>query len=169
MAWHIISYKSWFFFQLSVYFCWAIEELNSIIWLKPATIVCLSRTRTLISFNPVIVISVSSSLIDRRFELLWGPSWPWSYGSWIYNYLCNRCLSPLMWVQILYRVRCTTLCDKVCQWLAACQWFSPASSTNKTDRYDITEILLKVALNPIKQNQTYCCVGDIIVFFISKK
>jgi len=32
--------------------------------------------------------------------------------------------------------------------------FSPGtqiSSTNKTDRYDITEILLKVALNTIKQ------------------
>jgi len=22
-------------------------------------------------------------------------SWLWSYGSWIYNYLCNPCLSPL--------------------------------------------------------------------------
>jgi hypothetical protein len=34
-------------------------------------------------------------------------------------------------------------------------WFSPAtlvSSTNKTDRQDITEILLKVALNAIKKN-----------------
>ena len=34
------------------------------------------------------------------------------------------------------------------------QWFSagtPVSSTNKTDRHDITEILLKVALNTIKQ------------------
>ena len=33
-------------------------------------------------------------------------------------------------------------------------WFSPGrpvSSTNKTDRHDITEILLKVALNTIKQ------------------
>jgi hypothetical protein len=41
----------------------------------------------------------------------------------------------------------TTLCDKVCQWLATGQWFSPGtpvSSTNKTDRHDITEILLKV-------------------------
>ena len=36
------------------------------------------------------------------------------------------------------------LCDKVCQWRAT-------SSTNKTDRHDITEILLKVALNTIKQ------------------
>jgi hypothetical protein len=30
-------------------------------------------------------------------------------------------------------------------------WFSPVSSTNKTERHDITEILLKVALNTIKQ------------------
>jgi hypothetical protein len=46
----------------------------------------------------------------------------------------------------------TTLCDKVCQCLATCQWFSPStpvSSTNKTDRYDITEVLLTVTLNII--------------------
>ena len=44
------------------------------------------------------------------------------------------------------------LCDKVSQWLAAGRWFSPgtpASSTNKTDCHDITEILLKVVLNTI--------------------
>jgi hypothetical protein len=44
-------------------------------------------------------------------------SWSWSYGSWIYNYLCNQCLSPLMlWVWISIRARCITFCDKVCQW-----------------------------------------------------
>ena len=51
--------------------------------------------------------------------------------------------------------RCTILCDKVCQWFTICRWFSPGtpvSSTNKTDRQiDITEILLKVALNNINQ------------------
>jgi hypothetical protein len=39
----------------------------------------------------------------------------------------------------------TTLCDKVCQWLATDQWFSkgtPVFSTNKTDRY-IVEIGVK--------------------------
>jgi hypothetical protein len=41
----------------------------------------------------------------------------------------------------------TTLCDTVCQWLATGRWFSPVSSTN------ITEILLKVALNTINQKQ----------------
>ena len=48
----------------------------------------------------------------------------------------------------------TTLCDNVCQWLAAGQWFSlgtPFSSTNKTDGHDMTEILLKVALNITNQ------------------
>ena len=46
----------------------------------------------------------------------------------------------------------TTLCDKVCQWLVASQWFSldnPVSSTTKTHHHDITEILMKVVLNTI--------------------
>jgi hypothetical protein len=41
-----------------------------------------------------------------------------SYGSWIYNYLCSQCPSPLkLWFWIPLIARCTTLCDKVCQWL----------------------------------------------------
>ena len=53
----------------------------------------------------------------------------------------------------------TILCDKVCQWLGTGQWFSlgiPVSSTNKTDRHNMTEILLKVALNTINQEQNTC-------------
>ena len=78
---------------------------------------------------------------------------------WIYNYLCNQCLSPLMlWVRISIGARWATLCDKVCQWLVTGRWFSPGlpvSFTNKTDHHDIlTEILLKVALNTIKQTKT---------------
>ena len=87
---------------------------------------------------------------------MWGPSWPWSYGSWIYNYLC---LSPLMlWARISIRTRCTILCDTICRWLAATRWFSPdpqVSSTNKTDRHDITEILVKVALSTTKQTNKH--------------
>ena len=69
-------------------------------------------------------------------------------------YLCIQCLSPLkMWVWILLMARCT-LCDKVCQWLATGRWFSPwyySSSTKKTYHHDIAKILLKVALNIIRQ------------------
>jgi hypothetical protein len=75
---------------------------------------------------------------------------------WIYNYLCNQCLSPLMlWVRISIRARCTTLCDKICQWLATDRWFfpgPPVSTTTKTG-HDITVILLKVALNTIEQTE----------------
>jgi len=36
-------------------------------------------------------------LIDE--EITERPSWSWSYGSWIYYYLCNQCQSPLtLWV-----------------------------------------------------------------------
>ena len=27
-----------------------------------------------------------------KLHSLKGTPWPWSYGSWIYNYLCNQCL-----------------------------------------------------------------------------
>ena len=93
-------------------------------------------------------------MYDLLITLL-GPLWSWSYDSWIYNYLCNQWLSPLMlWVRILIRARCTTLYDQVCQWLSTSRRFSPGppvSSTNKTDHHYITDILLKVALNIIKQ------------------
>jgi hypothetical protein len=69
-----------------------------------------------------------------------------------------QCLSPLtLWVRTPLRrgVLDTTLCDKVRQLLGTGQWFSlytPVSSTNKSDHHDITEILLKVALNTINHN-----------------
>jgi hypothetical protein len=44
----------------------------------------------------------------------------------------------------------TTLCDKVYQWFTP---GTPVSSPYKTDRHDITEILLKVALNTINQTK----------------
>jgi hypothetical protein len=51
----------------------------------------------------------------------------------------------MLWSYHTHRV------DRACQWLAAGQWFSPAtpaSSNSNTDSHDITEILLKVALKP---------------------
>jgi len=41
-------------------------------------------------------------------EVCMGPSWSWSYGSWIYNYLCHHCPSPLkLWVRTPFMARCT--------------------------------------------------------------
>ena len=72
----------------------------------------------------------------------------------IQHYFMARCTryNIISWRGVLD----TTLCDKVCQLLAAGQWFSlgtSVSSTNKTDRQDISEILLKVALNTINQTK----------------
>ena len=51
----------------------------------------------------------------------------------------------------------TAASDKVYQLLVHGRWFSPgtpASSTTKTGRHDIAEILLKVTLNPQKIYQS---------------
>ena len=63
------------------------------------------------------------------------------------------------------------ICDKGCQRLATGRWFfpgTPVSSTNKTDRHDITEILLKVALNTINQpaNHHLLLCLPILFYFI---
>ena len=62
-------------------------------------------------------------------------------------------------INFIYRrgVLDTTLCNRVCLWLTVGRWFSlntPVSCTNKTDHHDITEILLKVALNTINPKPT---------------
>jgi len=48
-----------------------------------------------------------SAVLNLEFLLyLLGSSW--SYSSWIYNYLCNQCLSTLkLWVPISFTARCT--------------------------------------------------------------
>ena len=63
--------------------------------------------------------------------------------------------------------RCTRLAaasDKVYQLLAHGQWFSPASSTTKTGRHDIAEILLKVAL---KQQKSIQSTGGVMVSMVA--
>ena len=59
-----------------------------------------------------------------------GQSWSWSHGSLIYNYLWNQYVSDLRQVGCFFPD-------------------TPVSPTNKTDRHDVTEILLEVALNTI--------------------
>ena len=64
-----------------------------------------------------------------------------------------------VWFQLKRGVLDTTLCDKVCQWHAAGQWFSPGTqiSSNKTDCHHITEILLKVTLSIITLTSISIC------------
>jgi hypothetical protein len=56
-----------------------------------------------------------------------------------------------------FRARLTAACDEAYQLLVHVWWFSlgtPASSTTKTVRHDIAEILLKMALNTRNHHQS---------------
>ena len=60
-------------------------------------------------------------------------------------------------------LKCVHVYLIVCQLLATGRCFSPGTlvySTNKTDRYNIPEILLKVTLNTIKPKPLYYCKSN---------
>ena len=62
------------------------------------------RTRII----PDLCAVISACTCENYISLKREPSWSWSYGSWIYNYLCNQCLSPLkLWVRIPLMARRT--------------------------------------------------------------
>jgi hypothetical protein len=95
-------------------------------------------------------------------EMIWIRRQIWSY-CWIDNYLCNQCLSPLtLWVQIPLRRRVldTTLCDKVCQSLAAGRWFSPGTpvtSINKTKNLLLSQYIFSLSpLNKVRNLHVTC-------------
>ena len=101
--------------------------------------------------NPNPYLSRSPTVVEIR---MWGDrrghdrmvfGFTTTYAISAYHHWC------VLWVRISIRARCTTLCDKACQWLATDRWFSPGPPPIKTDRHDITEILLNVALNTINQ------------------
>jgi hypothetical protein len=129
---------------------WKVSDTGSAHWVSSLFFKIIS---VLISFTGPKIVLLIFCLVNKSI-LIRG-----SHGRdrmvVFYNYLWNLCLSSLMLrVRISIRARCTTLCDKVCQWLVRARWFSSGplvSSTNKTDCHNITELLLEVALNTIKQ------------------
>jgi hypothetical protein len=128
-----------------------INIIESFSWLRFNTFISKKISGL---YNATKTLAFASYFCKMRVKIMyWYPD-----GELIFSEETSHlCLSPLMLrVWILIRVRCTTLWDEVCQWLVTGWWFSPGppvSSTNKTDRHDITVILLKVALNTIKPNQ----------------
>ena len=108
-----------------------------------------------INFNCEAKIMFGSSNLTFSIRDILRPSWSWLYGSWIYNCLCNEYLSTLtLWVRIPFMTRCTRY--NIMWWSVSvtypgrCFFLGTlVSSNNKTDRHDITEIFLKVALNTI--------------------
>jgi hypothetical protein len=112
-------------FQLYLSNC--IKHKFKHIYIKLPSIIWTHQTCLTICFDPEYISKISRCIFNTTFYLLASkrPSWPWSYGNWIYNCLCNQYLSPLiLWGRISIRARCLTLCDKVCQLLPTVQWYS---------------------------------------------
>jgi hypothetical protein len=88
--------------------------------------------------NECIPLLLTCSYWDVSWLFAKGPSCSWWNGSCEFERRLWRILPD------------TTLCDKVCQWLATGRWFSQGtsvSSTNKSDCHNIAEILLKTIGN----------------------
>ena len=75
-------------------------------------------------------------------------------------------------VRIPLMARCTTLCDKVCQWLTTGWWFSPGtlvSSNNKTD-HDINDWnIIKSGVKHHIANQPIHLTSNVITYPIYKE
>ncbi len=103
-------------------------------------VACLVIFVVICSISWIMHCSVIQNII--KIHLLCLSWWNTNEILWIWRKE-HRDFESLSWQGALD----STLCDKACQWLATGWWFSPVSSTNKTDRHNITEVLLKVALH----------------------
>ena len=102
-----------------------------------------------------ILLHVSEILVARVLSIFFGAR----LAQWVrsLDLTTHTSLSPIRRgfapSFVNYKKGCTRLAaasDKVYQLLAQGRWFSPgtpASSTTKTGRHDVAEIVLKVALN----------------------
>ena len=105
------------------------------------------------------LVQSSHSLHIIRYQ---GSSWSWSYASWIYNYLMQSVPITTKFVISntahgeLYSIQHVIKLVRVLRQLVSCRY--TGSTTNKTDHHDITDILLKLALNTTNQtkNKIWC-------------
>ena len=112
--------------------------------------------------------------VSHIYRIKSGPSWPWLHSSWIYNYLCNQCLSPLkLWLRTLFMASVT--CDRsvVFSWYSGFlhQWnWSPRYRWNIVEsgvKYHRPNRIKYATLNPqvIIKTLTVKNSIDLLVFF----
>jgi len=109
--------------------------------------VCASFLKVITKNN---LVNIKYMLFIYNSKEFWGLSWLWSYGNLYlpiqsYHHLRCECESRSGEVYLIQHYVIKFACD-----LWQGMLFSPGTlvtSTNKTDRHNITEILLKVGLN----------------------
>jgi hypothetical protein len=124
-----------------VHFAWAGLELTTLVVISPD---CTGSWKS--NYHTIMTMTAPHMVI-KQMRSLWQPeffSCNCTFLDWWLVCLCNQGVSPLtLWVRVLLMrsVLYATLCDKVCQWLAAGWWFSPP--INWLPRYNYKNILSK--------------------------
>ena len=109
----------------------------------------VSGTSWLLHSSTIFFVFISITQLVFNIHW-WGPSWAWSYGSWIYNYLYNHFpITTKIVSSNLVHCEVYSIQHYVIEFVSNFQQGTPVSSTNKTDHHYIAEIFLKVALNSI--------------------
>jgi hypothetical protein len=133
LDWHLFLLSVYFYFQfistfslflLSIYFCfqfWNIVPLEHLLVRLEIDDPPVCRRIMKLLFSNKLKVEINFYCL-LRLKSIQQSDWT-AVKTWQLQFNCGRC---------------TILCDKVCQWLAAVWWFSlgtPVSSTNKTDCY----------------------------------
>jgi hypothetical protein len=137
------------FSPVRVHFTWAGLALTTLVVIGTDCIGSYKSNWHMITTAPVMVSMLDSSAIDVDQTKVYRTCICCFLGKQTAHRSKSHMPTHRLLLQWARSVLDTTLCDKVCQWLAAGRWFSPVFSTNKTYRHDITKILLKVVLNTI--------------------
>jgi hypothetical protein len=141
-------------------------------WVQAPGVLTLSRVATNTSFT---VLGLTHLELEPTIYHTWGdnlwfdPPGAWTHdlphtrrqSRWVKPKIVSSCVVNLGFkLQVGQTKDCLLVCGKSWvqapggsnQWLATGRWVSLVSSNNKTDRHDITAILLKVALKTHNPN-----------------
>jgi hypothetical protein len=92
--------------------------------------------------------------------------WSWSYGSWIYNYLCNQCPSPLT---LLVGIPLMTLCTRHYIITSLSVTWGIVYSTLHYHKFvsDLGHCVLDTTLSQVCQWLGVMCTGHYIITSLS--
>jgi hypothetical protein len=104
----VFSSVSWYYFIL-IYTILVVNLSGHLYYTDIICIIPISFVlyRYHLYYTDIICIIPISFVLYRYHlyytDIIWGSSWSCSYGSWIYNSLCNQYLSPLnLWARISF-------------------------------------------------------------------
>jgi hypothetical protein len=149
---HMITTTTKFYYSVSCFMkekCEIISDIN-----ETAVIQVMMQ-----SLYHIIIVLIYMHVHSNHF----GRGCKYAYHFILY-YLCNQCLSPLKFlVQIPFMARCTRY--NIVLLVTGGSLGTLVCSTNKSDHHNITEILLKWALNTITLTHPsfhICCLSHLV-------